>query len=138
MELRKNQTKQLVDFFALSGYRKKLPLIVGGDFNEEPQNQPIAENMERDFVDMYTMTNQTNKYPEYTTFKYREKEGFVKRTIDYMFLAKNEYLKTKRVQVEEYLEPADVKVDSEIANPSINHPSDHYSIGYKVRLEKQN
>jgi len=29
--------------------------------------------------------------PKFTTFKYREKEGWVKRTIDYIFMAKNDY-----------------------------------------------
>jgi hypothetical protein len=51
--------------------------------------------MEREFIDFYTVKNQEqkidSKYPEFTTFKYRKKEGgFIKRTIDYMFVSKNQ------------------------------------------------
>jgi hypothetical protein len=50
--------------------------------------------MEKDFIDFSTLKNQElkidEKYPKFTTFKYRKKEGgFIKRTIDYMFIGKN-------------------------------------------------
>jgi mRNA deadenylase 3'-5' endonuclease subunit Ccr4 len=57
--------------------------------------------MEEDFIDFWSMKdikyeseeqntqeimNIERKYPDFTTFKYRKKEGgFIQRTIDYMF-----------------------------------------------------
>ena len=75
--------------------------------------------------------------PKFTTFKFREKEGWVKRTIDYIYVAKNDYYnKHGGVQIIEYLDPGDVEKDglinNDIGNPCPNHPSDHYSIGYKI------
>lgn len=30
-------------------------MLLGGDFNEEPQNKPICDIMESSFVDLYTL-----------------------------------------------------------------------------------
>jgi len=30
-----------------------IPVIIGGDFNEEPQNEPIAQNMKKNFYDLF-------------------------------------------------------------------------------------
>ena len=87
MEDRKMQTEKIVQFF--SDNFKDIPVIFGGDFNEEPQNPPISENMESKFIDLYQLAK-PGHYPDFTTFKFREKEGYVKHCIDYMFLAKNE------------------------------------------------
>ena len=37
-----------------------------------------------------------NLTPAFTTFKYREKEGWKKRTIDYIFMADNDYYKKNK------------------------------------------
>ena len=73
-------------------------------------------------------------YQPHTTFKYREESGFVKRTIDYMFLADNQY--SQKVLVKEYIDNADFEqhMNNEIANPCKNWPSDHYSLAYKVQF----
>ena len=78
---------------------------------------------------------------EFTTFKYRESVGYQKRTIDYVFLAKNEALEQKdgRVQnfaVTEFFDAEDIEdaglLNNEIGNPTKDHPSDHYSLAYRV------
>ena len=78
------------------------------------------------------------KQPDFTTFKYRKKEGWVKRTIDYIFIAKNDYFNENNVSVSEYLNPADLQkedlLNNEVGNPCPNHPSDHYSLGYKINF----
>ena len=89
-------------------------MIVGGDFNEEPQNKPIADIMESSFFDLYTLMkvqertlskNHIENYPSFTTFKYRENQGYIKRCIDYMFVCENQYFKDNKVVIEEYLDP---------------------------------
>ena len=71
--------------------------------------------------------------------KYRAKEGWVKQTIDYIFVAKNEYYNKNGCIIEEYMDPIDLEKDillnKDIGNPCRNHPSDHYSIAYKVQLK---
>ena len=70
---------------------------MAGDFNEEPQNEPIAKYMkiEKGFEDLYSLkelqkgeeANENEMHPPFTTYKYREKDkGWVKRTIDYIFI----------------------------------------------------
>jgi len=121
---------------------------MAGDFNEEPQNQPISEVMNSSFCDLYQMMQIQKRekdvftyselHPALTTFKYREKEGWVKRTIDYIFMARNDYYNTNKCTISECLDPSDVEkeglLNMDIGNPCPNHPSDHYSIGYQVRL----
>lgn len=87
----------------------QFPVIISGDFNDEPNSDVITQVMEQDFVDAYGLkdinypdvNNETaveqyasliesagGNYPNFTTYKYREKEGYVKRCIDYLFLSK--------------------------------------------------
>ena len=121
-------------------------MIIGGDFNEEPQNKPISDIMESNFIDFYTMvriqqktlsSNLIENYPQFTTFKYRD-DTAIKRTIDYIFLAENKYFNDKKVIVTEMLDPQDLETENllneEMGNPCENHPSDHYSLGYNINL----
>ena len=94
MEDRVKQTLKIIQFF--SENFQNIPVIIGGDFNEEPQNKPIADIMESTFIDLHTLSkiqqktlskNIVENYPAFTTFKYRDAEGYVKRTIDYFFIA---------------------------------------------------
>ena len=124
-----------------------MPVIVAGDFNEEPQNQPIKGVMESSFIDLYTQvmlqmshiskTDQEN-HQNFTTFKYRNESGFVKRTIDYMFLADNDFYQKNGVTVKEYIDMADYEsygyLNQETGSPSRYQPSDHYSLAYKVQF----
>ena len=100
------------------------PVVISGDFNDVPQSDSIQEVMQQEFIDLYTLKNidpewkseipsveevenYGNKileykvgetqgdYPEFTTFKYRKKDGYVKRTIDYMFVSKEEASRIK-------------------------------------------
>lgn len=102
--------------------------------------------MESSFIDFYTMSkiqqknlskDQIENYPAFTTFKYREESGYVKRTIDYMFLAENRFQQQNKVVVEQMLNNniPDSALDMEMANPCQDHPSDHYSLAYVLRLE---
>ena len=61
-------------------------------------------------------------YPhEFTTYKYREKEGMKKRVIDYCF-----HVHAKHVGALSM--PAGSDIDEYMGNPCKNHPSDHYSL----------
>jgi endonuclease/exonuclease/phosphatase family metal-dependent hydrolase len=98
MEERIRQTLKITQYF--SNNFTDIPVLLGGDFNEEPQNKPICDIMESSFVDLYTLKmiqektlkkNQIENYPAFTTYKYREATGYQKRTIDYMFLCENNF-----------------------------------------------
>ena len=67
-----------------------IPCFMAGDFNEEPQNEPITL-MKTTFVDLFsTINGNAGQHPELTTWKFRAKDGgWVRHTIDYIFLAKN-------------------------------------------------
>ena len=72
-------------------------------------------------------------------FKYTAEEGWLKKTIDYIFVAKNDWLKESGYTISQYLDPADLERNDQlnlrIGNPCSTHPSDHYSIGYEVKLK---
>jgi len=70
--------------------------------------------METAFTDLYSIVmaeegrlseEKAKNYPAFTTFKYREESGYVKRTIDYFFLAKNQYFHSNKVKILAYLDP---------------------------------
>lgn len=142
MEERIRQTLKITQYF--SNNFTDIPVLLGGDFNEEPQNKPISDIMESSFVDLYTLKmiqektlkkNQIENYPAFTTFKFRNETGYQKRTIDYMFLCENNFPQSQ-VTVEALIDPMDLQDDKqlneEIANPCSDHPSDHYSLAYQV------
>ena len=92
-------------------------MIICGDMNEIPTN-PAILNFKSHFQSAYEVL--LGKEPSFTTFKFREKEGYVKRTIDYIFISKG-------LKVVNGLSLPDV-VDEEMGNPCENHPSDHYGL----------
>lgn len=59
-------------------------------------------------------------YPEFTTYKYRSKEGgFVRRTIDYVFASKEEA--ASRMEVVGWLEPPrEDQLDQHMASPCVD------------------
>ena len=122
---------------------------MAGDFNEEPQNPPIFDLMlnKYEFIDLYKYWDRypgfNDQYKEFnkdlhsklTTYKYRAKDkGWVKRTIDYIFLKQNEWYRDNGIIVMALLDPGDLEdkqlLNNKIGNPCPNHPSDHYCIGY--------
>ena len=146
------QCQQMVDYFQ-SNFQD-VPVFIAGDFNEEPQNDPIAKVMASGFVDLHAVLAQTlsevqagegqneegqaeiARNPKFTTFKFREKEGWVQRTIDYIFMATNNAYEGVFGEMYQYLDPSDLEKDGvlnkEIGYPNASHPSDHFSIGYKI------
>ena len=91
-ETRMKQTQVINDYFKAN--YKNMPVIVAGDFNEVPENSSIKDVMSIYFSDLYSEIAEELKLDEhmpFTTFKYRQNEGWVKRTIDYMFIARNDY-----------------------------------------------
>ena len=54
MEDRVKQTLKMIQFF--NENFQNIPVILGGDFNEEPQNKPISDIMESTFIDFHTLT----------------------------------------------------------------------------------
>lgn len=80
MDKRVQQCQQLCEYFK-SNYQN-IPVIISGDFNEEPQNQPIKEVMESEFIDLYSQmkiqaqtynsSDKLENHQKFTTFKYRD------------------------------------------------------------------
>ena len=60
-----------------------------------------------------------------------------KKTVDYIFVNKNEWYKSNQVVVTEFMDPMDLERQGSLSNeyPSENHPSDHFSLVYNVALE---
>ena len=79
-----------------------IPCFMAGDFNEEPQNEPITL-MKKSFIDLFSTINHNDtqinppegsEHPQLTTWKFRAKDGgWVRHTIDYIFIAKNRWFK---------------------------------------------
>ena len=95
MEARTHSVNILKNYFSQNHQDK--PVFIAGDFNEESQNEPI-QIMKGISDDLYTVMQRQNNindptkmHPEFTTVKYRESEGWVKRTIDYISLYQNQY-----------------------------------------------
>ena len=87
-KIRLEQSKLILDHFT-QNYCDK-PLIIAGDFNEDPENEPITQ-LQGKFTDLWKIAVQDyESWPSFTTFKYRDSCGYQKRTIDYMFLVNNQ------------------------------------------------
>lgn len=74
-------------------------------------------------------------YPEFTTYKYRSKEGgFIQRTIDYVFASREEA--QSRMEVVGWLDPpSDDQLNKEMASPCIDQPSDHFAQAYEIEFK---
>ena len=75
--------------------------------------------MESHFIDLYSIVKVQSKqfsedhlknHQSFTTYKFREESGFVKRTIDYMFFAENEYYQNNKSNVLEYYDNNDLQL----------------------------
>ena len=67
------------------------------------------------------------KEPDFTTFKWRAKDGYVKRTIDYILLRNSESQVLSHWPL-----PKDEQLDLELAFPTPEHPSDHLALGVEI------
>ena len=91
--------------------------------------------MESYFKDLYSIVHGDKKHSPVSTFKYREESGTVCRTIDFIFCAQND---AKRPLISAHLDTSEIldKINSKklTMNPSMDHPSDHFYLGYKLAL----
>lgn len=131
MEQRIPQASQMVEFVEAAVKQNNLNLaIVTGDMNEEPQNKPIEILKEGGLKSCFEVL--TGAEPTFTTAKFRPKEGYVKRTIDYvMFKTFGEGEKSAPVDVLK----EDQDLNDEVGNPNEHHPSDHYAQIAVFRIE---
>ena len=74
-------------------------------------------------------------------FKYGiDEQKWIKKTTDYIFILKNQWFKNNLenggVIIDHYLDTEDLDkenlLNKLIGNPCPNHPSDHYSLAYKI------
>ena len=85
----------------------EIPVVIAGDFNEDPGNLPITQ-LQGSMTDLWKIANADEKsWPPFTTFKYRDGPGYLKHTIDYIFLMRNSACPESEanVAVTEYLDP---------------------------------
>ena len=116
--------KDFIDMYTLKDI--KYPKNMSDPVEVEPYKKEI-EGLE------YAERNESRKYPEFTTYKYRKKEGYVQRTIDYVFLSKE---KAAKAEVTGWLEPPESsQLNTTTASPTINYPSDHYALAYEVEFK---
>ena len=56
-----------------------------------------------EFKDVYSLVKskpRDQNHPKFTTYKYRQKEGWVKRTIDYIFVLNNSMFYKQPINVQ--------------------------------------
>jgi hypothetical protein len=123
-----------------------MPVIIAGDFNEEPENLPISNVMEAHFVDLHALMKIQNlkfskdmreNYPILSTIKTNEAGEMINKLQDYIFIAENDYYKQHVPTIEEFLDPKDIitnKLKDLKGIPNQTHPSDHISLAYKVKF----
>jgi len=109
--------------FVPKGEAKNIPLIIAGDFNDEPESPVITDVVyDTDMTGGFKLDcayKIDGKYPEYTTYKYRHKDKLIRHTIDYIFY--NEHLKLKSIR--EMPKEEDIP---EMGIPSYRCSSDHF------------
>lgn len=121
--IRVGQVKQLVQFIdekkkqfieSQTEASTKLGLVVCGDFNDEPQSEPLK------YLEEHTQLKTAFAGETYTTFKIREKA--YKRVIDYIYYSDNlSLLEKSNIPVAE-------EVIGELGLPNADYPSDHLSL----------
>eukprot|EP01130_Rhizamoeba_saxonica_P012190 TRINITY_DN511_c1_g1_i2.p1 TRINITY_DN511_c1_g1~~TRINITY_DN511_c1_g1_i2.p1 ORF type:complete len:158 (-),score=29.30 TRINITY_DN511_c1_g1_i2:24-497(-) len=115
-QVRANQGTALINF--INEYnRNNLPVVICGDFNDEP-NSLVYNILKQRYTTIYSGEHQS-----WTTWKKRSTE--VKRTIDYIWYQPN------RIGVDAIL---NIPEDSECPDmlPAAYYPSDHLAIGAQI------
>ncbi|XP_067004646.1 nocturnin isoform X3 [Anabrus simplex] len=137
--LRNEQGKDLLEFVIANSEGR--PVIMGGDFNAEPI-EPIyltlLGNRTLRLASAYTSLRKNDDSnniqmsaelePPYTTWKIRD-EGEVCHTIDYVFYTRDDFV------VEALLEFPTGEDIGKGRVPSLNYPSDHFSLVCDFRFK---
>lgn len=129
--LRNEQGKDLLEFIAQHSSGR--PIILCGDFNAEPVEpvySTILSHPRLGLGSAYATVFEESgipKEPPYTTWKIRE-EGEICHTLDYIFYSQ-ESLKPEAV-----VEFPDGRDIGEGRVPSLQYPSDHFSLICDFRL----
>lgn len=97
---------------------KNLPLVLMGDFNLEPETEPIQTI--KTLLDDALDVSIKNPFGPYGTFNNFEFDKPVTRRIDYMFVSKND------IKVNKYAVLSDSK--------DLKYPSDHLPVYIEVKL----
>ena len=118
-----------------------LEVIFAGDFNDEPDSEPVIKMSQSYDNAIKAVREQTGTDIDtgYTTAKYREKEGMTVRTIDYQFINKPETTSNfdnRITSIGGYqLLPAKASLP-EWGFPSKHHPSDHLPLGFQYNFSQ--
>lgn len=102
----------------------KIPLVMGGDFNDTPESSIIQTMYDPDLTYNIKFKNAyevDGKFPEFTTYKYRT-EVAQKYTIDHMFYSGALNLKSI------WEVPGDSEIPVDTGLPCHRYPSDHFSL----------
>ena len=121
VDIRSKQCQHLIETFGSS-----TDTLIFGDFNDTPESEPL-KMMASTFASL--SSEFAGQEPEFTTMKFREYEGMQKRTIDYIFAAKNFAKVVGSLEL-----PLDADIDQHMANPCKDHPSDHYSLCFDLQI----
>lgn len=127
--LRNEQGKDLIEF--ITAHYGGSPLIVAGDFNAEPTEPVYATvlgNKQLALTSCYTAASNRKEEPPYTTWKIRE-DGEVCHTIDYIFHSQAHFDVDAVLQFPTGEEMGAGRV------PSLQYPSDHFSLVCDFRLK---
>lgn len=104
---------------------EKLPIIVAGDFNDDPDSPVIETVFDPEMthgINFKYAYQIDGEFPAYTTHKYRT-DDVTKHTIDYIFYNENLHLKSIREI------PTEDEIETEIGHPCHRYPSDHFALG---------
>ncbi|XP_050424607.1 nocturnin-like [Adelges cooleyi] len=117
--LRNQQGEELLKF--VTQHASGCPTVISGDFNAEP-TEPVYTTMISDpQLSLKSAYNISNKEVEFTTWKIRGRCE-IKRTIDYIFYTTNYLTVSSTVDM-----PSEELIGKNRI-PSINYPSDHFSL----------
>ena len=121
-ELRVKQTEAILNFFT-ENY-SDLPVLVAGDFNDSPKTEPIKV-MNIQFVDLFNLCQQNDSDQALTILHYREAYGVQKRTIDFIFTARNKFFDSHKLSVRSFLNMSDVqqKIETGEINYEMGNPN---------------
>ena len=68
------------------------------------------------------MNNAEKQHPDFTKFMYREADGWIKKCVDYVFIATNAYYQLNGVAIQAVMDPEDLEKDgllnNELGNPN--------------------